>query len=154
MSSAVATQKLGTRNFYKGYMHDPDATTAQIVTPDGGTTKRTLDLRDYHHFAVLAMIHALGTAGAITKVEIIASASSDMSSEVVVKDSGTIDADAEEDQVFLECSAAEVAKLLASARYVAARITMDAADAECIVFYIGGDARFKYDQLTPDTTIA
>lgn len=154
MASAVDTQKIASRMFVKNYDHDPGGTTAVIVSPDGGTTIRTLDMRDYKHFGVLAMISVLGTAGAITKLEIIASESSDMSSPVVVKDSGTVDADAVEDQLFLECTAEEIAKLLADARYVAGRVTMDAADAEAVVTYIGIPGRFKYEDLTPATTIA
>lgn len=158
MTSAVATQKLGSRAFRVMYDHDPGGTSATIVSPDGGTTIRTLDLRDYHRFGVLAMISVLGTGGAITKVEIIASAATDMSNAEVIKDSGTVDADAIGDQVFLECSAAEVSKIGAGAgkdlRYVAGRITMDAADAEAVVYYEGCDPRFPRDGLTPSTTIA
>src|SRR5690606_36923391 len=120
--------------------HDPGATTAIIVSADGGTTKKYLDMRDYLNFAVSAALSVPGTSGAITKLEIVASATDDFASVVVVKDSGAVDADAVGDFLVEECTAEEVAQLGTDngvdLRYVAGRLTMDAADAEAAVTYI------------------
>jgi hypothetical protein len=158
MASAVDTQKIASNQQIQMWDHDPGATTAIVVSPDGGTTKRTVDMRDFSRFGVGAAITVLGTGGAITKLEIIASAASDMSSPVVVKDSGTVDADAVGDWLFEECTAEEIAQLASEAgvryRYVAGRLTMDAADAEACVVYLAGGARFPRKDLTAATTIA
>lgn len=158
MASAVDTQHLASNAFRRLYDHDPGGTSATIVSPDGGTTKRTLDMSLYGRFGVAAMISVLGTSGALTKLEIIASAAADMSSPEVIKDSGTVDADAVGDQLFEECTAEEVADIAASSgkalRYVAGRITMDAADAECVVYYEGACPRYPKENLTPDSVIA
>jgi hypothetical protein len=136
MPSAVSTEKIGSRIFVKSYDHDPGATTAIVVSPDGGTTKRTADMGLYERFAVLAKPTVVG-AGGLTKLEIIASAAADMSNPVVVKDSGTVAGDALDDNVFAECTAAEVKTLGDTLRYVAGRLTMATATDEASVTYIG-----------------
>lgn len=142
--------------FIKGYDHDPGATTAIVTSPDGGTTKRYLDMSLYGGFAVYATPTALTGAG-ITKVEIVASETVDMTTVTVVKDSGTVVADALGDFVVLECTAAEVAQLGEAAglnlRYVGARITEANAADEAHVVYIGYDPKFPRAALTA-TTIA
>lgn len=158
MASSVETQKIRSSQKIEMWDHDPGGTSATIVSPDGGTTKRTVDLRDVSCFAVAAALTVPGTSGAITKLEIIASAASDMSSPVVIKDSGTVDADAAGDWLIEECTAEEVAQLGSEnskdLRYVAGRITMDAGDAEACVVYLQTKRRFSYKNLTPATTIA
>lgn len=157
MASAIATQHFRSRLQMTMYDHDPGGTTAIVVSPDGGTTKRTVDMSINRKFAVGAALTVPGTSGAITKLEIIASAASDMSSPVVVKDSGTVDADAAGDHLWEECTAEEIAQLASEAgvryRYVAGRLTMDAADAEaCVVYLVEPD--FPRKDLTPASTIA
>lgn len=158
MASTVDTQKLGSRAFRAMYDHDPGGTSAVITSPDGGTTIRTIDLGKFSKFLAMAALTVPGTSGAITKLEIIASAASDMSSPEVIKDSGTVDADAAGDWLKEECTAEEVADIAASSgkalRYVAARLTMDADDAEACVYYEASGARHSYEDLTAETSIA
>lgn len=83
---------------------------AEIAT--GGTTvvafTNWLSMHDAHGAAFGAIVAAL-TGDGITKMEIIASDSSDGSTNVtVVKDSGTVAADAVDDEVYLECTAEEI----------------------------------------------
>lgn len=136
MASAVASEKIGSRIFAKSYDHDPGATTAVLAGPDGGTTIRYLDMKDYLYFGVLVKPNIVA-AGGTTKVEIVASADTAFTSVVVIKDSGTVAADALDDNVFVECTDAEVVQLGATLRYVAARITNATNTDEATVTYIG-----------------
>ena len=75
----------------------------------------------------------------------------------VVKDSGTVAADAVGDQVTIECNAQEVAQIGTdngvALRYVTARITCSNAGDEARVAFVGKAVR-PYGGLTPDTIIA
>lgn len=157
MASAVATQHIRSKWQIQMWDHDPGATTAVIVSADGGTTPRVVDCSVVRKFGVAAAISVLGTGGAITKLEIIASAASTMSSEEVIKDSGTVDADAVGDWLMEECTMEEVAHIASTSgkrlRYLAGRITMDAADAEAVAVYLIEPDAPRLD-LTPATTIA
>jgi hypothetical protein len=146
MPSAVSSEKLGSRIYIHTYDHDPGATTAILAGPDGGTTIRQVDMRDYATFGVLAA-PAVIAAGGILKLEIVASATTAFSSVVSVKDSGTVAGDALEDNVFLECTDSEVVQLGSSLRYCAARVTMATATDEAKLTYIG-DPKRKYTGLT------
>jgi len=133
-----------------------EGTSATVVSPDAGTTKRYVDMAIVRHFAVGAMITAL-SSGAITKLEIIASASTDASSPEVIKDSGTIAADAQGDWAVEECSAEEIAQIGSAAgkalRYAFGRITVSNAGSEAAVVYVSLPVH-AYNDLTPATTIA
>jgi len=132
MPSLVAPDKIAANNKIAMYDHDPDATTAVIVSGDGGTTKRYVDGRDAEYFGVVAMT----TVGEIAKLEIVAATDAAFTSPVVVKDSGAVAADAVGDYVVQECTMAEVAHLGSGLRYLAGRITMTTATDEAAVTYI------------------
>lgn len=153
MASAVTTSKLFSEMKIQMFDHDPGATTAIITSPDGGTTKRVADMRDYEYFGVLAALTVIGSSSGITKVEIVAATDSAITTPVVVKDSGTVDADAIGDYVALECTVEELAALGSGLRYLAARITCSHAGDEACVTYIQGGARRATNGLTA-TTIA
>lgn len=136
MASAVSTQKIASELYVRSWDHDPGATSAIIASPDGGTTKRYMDLKDYSHVMVVAKPTVVG-GGGTTKLEIVASATTDFASVTVVKDSGTVAADALDDQVVQECSAEEVVHLGDTLRYVAARLTNATNTDEVAVTYIG-----------------
>lgn len=140
--------------------HDPDSTCATVVTPDAGTTTRWVDMRDFEEFVCAAMSSTL-TGNGITKLEILASDASDGSTNVtVIKDSGTVAADAVGDWVQESCTAEEIAQESSDGavgppglRYVAGRLTMQNSSDEAVVVYIRCANR-AYDDLTPETTIA
>ena len=151
-AAATASEKIGSALFLRGYDHDPGATTAIVCSPDGGTTKRSLDLSLYAGFGVLAKPNIVG-GGGLTKLEIIAADDEALTTNVhVIKDSGVIAADALDDQAFLECTAEEVKQLSEAAgytsRYVGARLTMATATDEATVIYIGFSPRFPRSGLT------
>lgn len=156
MPSAVAEQHIRANNLIQMWDHDPGATSALITTPDGGTTDRMVDMRDYEQFAVAVMTTVLGGNG-VTKVEIVAATDSAGTNATAIKDSGTVAADAMGDWVCLECSADEVRYAGDAAglalRYVGARITCHHAGDEAVVVYFGVSNRPQLD-LTPATTIA
>ncbi len=155
MASALSVEHFGSRFKMAAYDHDPGATTATLCSPDGGTTIRYFDGKELRKFGVIAKPTVVG-GGGLTKVEIVASATTAFSSVTVIKDSGTVAADALDDYVFLECTAEEVAHLAASGgvdlRYVAARLTNATETDEVAVVYIGEPIR-EYSGLTA-TTIA
>lgn len=137
------------------FFHDPDGTDPAILTPDGGTTERSFDMRDYGHIAFLAMSCNL-TGNGITLAEIIASESSDMSSPTVIKTSGPIVADAEGDYTYLECAAEEIKQEGVDdsdkkLRYVSLRLTVANAADEAAVAVIRGKARYPQSGLTAQT---
>ena len=159
MASSLTINKFRSNNRLQMFDHDPGGTSAAVVTPDGGTTERWFDLQEYGGFIGTAMSSALTGAG-MTLVEIVANTASDGSgTTVVIKDSGTVAADAVEDYVVQECSAIEVEGVgnkestPVSLRYVALRITMANAADEAVVTYIGYDARWPRSGLTA-TSIA
>lgn len=146
MASDLTSQKIASRVKLAMYDHDPGATAATLVTGTGAVW----DMRDFANFGVMAMLSVIGSSSGITKVEILAGDASDLSgNNVVVKDSGTIDADAVQDQQWLECTAAEVANLGADSgydlRYVGARITCSNAGDEAVVTYVATGLRQEQD---------
>lgn len=134
MASSVSSEKIGSSLYIKSYDHDPGATTAILASPDGGTTIRYLDMQDYEYAAVVAKPNIAG--GDLTKVELVASATTAFSSVTVVKDSGTIAAGSLDDNVFLECTASEIVHLGSTLRYLAARLTNATGTDEVTVTYI------------------
>jgi len=144
MASAVSSQRLGSDLWVQSYDHDPGGTGAVIASPDGGTTPRTIDMRDYTDFMVVAKPNIVG-GGGLTKLEILADDLSTMASPVVVKDSGTIAADALDDNAVLECTAEEIAALGSNLRYCAARLTCGTATDEVTVTYVGKAVRPQRD---------
>lgn len=157
MASAVTTAKFSANAAVGMYDHDPGATSAVIVSADGGTTKISADMRDYEEFMVVAMSSTLTGAG-ITKLEIVAADDSTMATNLtVIKDSGVVAADAVGDYVVQECTAEEIAQLSAAGgydlRYVAGRLTCANAADEAVVTYIRTKPRFAKSGLTA-TTIA
>ena len=147
MASLVTSDKLSSTLKVASYDHDPGATTAIITSPDGGTTKRVQDMRDFAHFMVMAK-PTIVAAGCLTKLEIVAATDSAITTAVVVKDSGTVAADALNDYVMLECTVDELAHLGENLRYLAARLTMATSTDEACVTYIAGAARYPGAGLT------
>jgi len=152
MASAIGTLKWLANILIQFWDHDPGATTAKLVSPDGGTTIRYLDMSLYSRFAVAAFPTVIG-GGGLTKLEIVASSDAAFTAPVVVKDSGVIAADAAGDWVVLECTAEEIVQLGDDLQYVAGRLTQATATDEAAVMYLA-QPRFAHKDLTPATTIA
>lgn len=157
MASSVATDRLACRRKILMWDHDPNANTALVVSPDAGTTKRYEAFKGYGSFQVCAMSSTL-TGSGITLLEIIAAEDATGTNATQIKTSGTIAADAVGDWAMLECTAEEINHVGKAAGYdfthVAARLTLQNAADEAVVVYILDEPLFKYDALTPATTIA
>ena len=156
MASPQSSDKIATRNAITMWDHDPDGTSATIVSADAGTTLRVVDMRDYEKFGVAAMCTVV-SSGAITKLEIIACDNSDGTGNVtVIKDSGTISANAQGDWAFQECTAEEVRQESEEGgytlRYVGGRLTVSNSGTEAAVMYIQTGAKRAADALTAATT--
>ena len=157
MASPVTTQTWRSNNKLEMWDHDPGDTNANAITPDGGTTERWLDMRDYNVFTVAAMSSSL-TGNGISLLEIVASDSADGSTNVTqIKTSGAVVADAVGDWVVEECLASELAERSVSGsidpglRYVTARITVANGADEAVVATILSEPRFPQADLTADT---
>lgn len=153
MASLVDSQKFASRVKLTMWDHDPGATTAKLVSPDGGTTVRYIDMATFEGAVVAAYPTAIG-GGGLTKLEIVAATDAAFTTPVVVKDSGVIAADALGDWAMLECTAEEVAHLGAGLRYVTGRLTQGTATDEAVVVLMGIGPRFGTADLTAEKTIA
>jgi hypothetical protein len=154
MASPQASEKLFANQVIQMWDHDPDGTSAAVVTPDAGTTERWVDMRDAESFAVLAMSSTLTGAG-ITLLEIVAADDTAGTNITVIKTSGAVVADAVGDYVVEECTASEVRQESedagATLRYVAGRITVANSADEAVVTYIRSGLRFANSGDTADT---
>lgn len=155
MASAIDSMKLASKMSLRLYDHDPNATSATLCT--GAGTNGYVDMRDFGTFGVAAISSALTGAG-LTKLEIVAADDTSGTNITVIKDSGIVAADAVGDQVFVECTAAEISQLSGaggfSLRYVGARLTVANAADECVVAYLLGEPRYPQADLTAPTNIS
>lgn len=153
MASAYTTETFTSEVAVAMYDHDPDGTSAAVVTPDAGTTERWVDLRDFTEFTALAMSSTL-TGNGISKLEIVAADDTSGTNITVIKDSGAVVCDAVGDYVVESCTSAEIGYLSAASgydlRYVAARLTVANSADEAVVTYIRSGALHKESGLTAD----
>lgn len=141
MASAQNSNHLKSTLAVKSFDFDPNVTTAVDVG--------WVDLSGFTAFLV-CLFHSVGT-GLVTSFIIQASAAADGSNPVTVKAHALGTApDAVGDQVFLECSAEEIAGLGTHLRYVNANIALATGTDECVVTYVRESSRFSYDGLTAD----
>jgi len=157
MASAVATNRLACRRKVEMWFHNPVGTGAEAVTPDGGTTKRYVAMRDYASFQAIAML-ALKTGNGITLLEIVAATDAAGTNATRIKTSGAIACAAVGDWAMQECTAEEINHVGKAAghnfTHVAARLTSQNLGDHSVVTYIRDEPRFPQDGLTPATTIA
>lgn len=126
MASGQSSAKLQQELLIVQYDHDPDSASATLLAPDAGVTPVAIDMSLYTKVLFEAAIRT-GTSASITKLEIVASESSAMTSLEVIKDSGAIVINDPDDYAILECTAEEVGDVGARAgknlRYISARLT-------------------------------
>lgn len=141
MASTVSTNKARANVAQRTYIHNPaDATVAAKIG--------WVDLALFELFLVAA---ALVSGTGILTFKIFASAAADGSNPVEVKvHADPTGADAAGDNVFLECSAQELAALGEDLRYVSAELDCDHADDIVAVTYTRMNPRFAYSGLTSD----
>lgn len=152
MASAVTSQKLGANAARIMYDHDPGATSAQAITPDGGTTKRYLAAAGYEYFGVGCMTSVSASSSGPTLVDIVAATDSAGTDVTTVVSSGTVAADAVGDFVWVECTAAQIKEVGDAAgktfTHVSARITCSNSGDECVVYVERGGPKWAGLNLT------
>lgn len=150
MASAATTSKLFGNIAMVTYDHDPGSTSALITSPDGGTTKRYVAMKDYEGFAGLVM--ATIATGGPTLVEIVAASDAAGTDVAQVVSSGVVAADAVGDFVAIECTAAQIKEVGDAAgkvfTHAGIRITCASAGDECAVTYIRFKPKFPQSGLT------
>lgn len=157
MASSVSTDRLSCRRKILMYYHAPaDAATEQSAK-SGATTTTWTAMEGYGSFQVCGMTALKGGNGMI-ELSIYAATSSAGANATEIKTSGTVACDAIGDWVMQECTAEEIQQigkpLGYSFTHVVAYIDCHHNDDEVAVVYILDDPLFKYDALTPATTIA
>lgn len=157
MASAQTSEHFGSRNAVTVYDHDPGATTAIVVSPDGGTTPKYVDMRDYTGFVVLVLPTVI--TGGVSTVSIVAAvdtAGTDVQTICTV--GGALDADALGDFIKAECTAEQIAAVGAAAgkelRYASAVITCSNSADEALVVFQRTGAERATTGLTPSSSIA
>ena len=139
MVSALATKKLFAKAKIQMWDHDPGTTNALITSPDGGTTKRYVDMRDFDVFAGIVFATIMGGSGP-TLAELVAAEDADGTNVTAIKTSGTVALTTIGDWAALECTAEEIAQLGRASgyalRYVGVRVTCQNAGDEAVVTYI------------------
>ena len=157
MASSVATDRLACRRKMLMYYHKPaDAATEQSVKA-GTTTATWTAMKGYGSFQAAAMT-ALLTGTGLTELSIYAAEDSSGTNATEIKTSGAIAADAIGDWAMQECTAEELQQIGKPLGYdfthVCAYVDCNHNDDEVAVVYVLDDPMFKYDALTPATTIA
>ncbi len=148
MATAVTSNKIFSNCSLKLYDHDPGATSAVVVSGDGGTTKNYLAMRDYRNFAVVVMNSVVGSASGPTLVEILAATDSTGSGAVAVVTSGTVASVTVGDNILIECTDEQIKEVLAAATHVTARITCSNSGDECVVLMARFGPRFPQSGLS------
>ena len=133
MASTVSSEWIRTNIYVRGWAHINTDADPALVSPDNGTTIRYVDMRDFLHFG-FGVSRISGSA--VTLTQIVASTEVTFASPIVIKDSGVLSFTTTDDWRFLECTGAEVSTLGANLRYLAGRISTNAANSASAV-YVG-----------------
>lgn len=157
MATAIATDRLSTRRKILMYYHAPAAAATEQSVKAGATTATWQAFKGYGSFQVAAMT-ALLTGSGMIELSIYAATDSSGTNATEIKTSGVIAADAVGDWAQLECSAEEVNAAGKAAGYnfthIVAYVDCNHNDDEVAVVYILDEPLFRYDNLTPATTIS
>ncbi len=152
MASAVTTSKVFGKCALKLYDHDPGASSAVVVSKDGGTTKNYLAMKDYENFVLIAMNSVATSTSGPTLVEIIAAEDSTGTNATAIVTSGTVASQTVGDNVCVECTAAQIKEVGAAAGYnfthVTGRITCSNSGDECVVLMGRFNPKFPASALT------
>lgn len=155
MATAVTASKIFANCSLKLYDHDPGASSAVVVSGDGGTTKNYLAMRDYENFAVVVMNSVSTSSSGPTLVEIIAAESATGTNATAVVTSGTVASVTVGDNIVVECTAAQIKEVGVAAGYnfthVTARITCSNSGDECVVLMGRFNSKFPASGLTANS---
>ncbi len=137
MASAVTVEQIKSRMALKLFDHDPGASSAVVVSTDGGTTKNYLPMANYENFLVGVMNSVSTSSSGPTLVEILAATDATGTNATAVVTSGAVTSVTLGDNIFVECNADQIREVGAAAGYnfthVTARITCSNSGDECVV---------------------
>lgn len=128
MASAVTVQKIGSTSAIKTYFNVPGATTATVVTDNGGSAVY-LDMSQFENVAVDVMNAVSGSSSGPSLVDIVGADDSSGTNVTTIVSSGAISPAITTvgKNVFVECSAEQIKEVSAASgftfRYVGCRIT-------------------------------
>ncbi len=152
MATAVTSAKISPNMALKLYDHDPGASTAIVVSADGGTTKNYLSVVGYEGFGLLVMNSVSTSSSGPTLVEIIAAESSTGTNATAILTSGTIASVTVGDNIWLEVTASQINEVGTAAGYhfthCTGRITCSNSGDECVVGQFRFGPRFPASGLT------
>ena len=140
MASAISPDLISSALFVRSYDHDPDANTAKLASPDGGTTPWYWDIRDYIALHVVVK-PSIVAAGGVTLVRVLAYTDTALTANgTVVWTSGTVALDDLStnggDQVQQDITAEQVREVdttKVGLRYLGVEITMATNTDEAVV---------------------
>lgn len=151
MAVTITPQKLRSRMKINQFSHDPNATTAQITTPNGGTLKNYVDLKDYKQ-SVLFGYAATVVGGIVTTLEVVVSEATAFSTVKVIRSLTSLALDGKGENAWIELLLSDVAQANGedgkNYRYASLRITADTATVEGLVTVIG-ESIIKEENVTP-----
>lgn len=144
MASAQNSNHMRSNYSVRTYIHNPTtATDAQVVA--------WVPFTIFSHF--MAVVSFVSGTGVLT-FRIMAAKDANGTGAVEVKThAAPTAADAEDDQLVLECAAEELPALGAGLDYIGVEMDMDHADDICAVTYVRKAGRFAYAGLTGDQVI-
>lgn len=155
MATAVTTQKIASQMAVTSYDHDPGATTAIVTSPDGGTTKRYVAMKDYGAFGVQARPTVVAGDG-IQLLEIVGATDSSGTNVTVILAHAATTTTSLNHYVWLEVTADQINEVGKAAGYnfthVAARLTMATNTDEANVTYIRALPKRAYKDSTATST--
>jgi hypothetical protein len=158
MASLVATDRLACRRKILMYKHMPADAKVEAIAKAGTTTETWTAFKGYGSFQALAMFIINGGGGGLIELSIYAAESAAGANATEIKTSGVIAGDALGDWAMQECTAEEIQQIGKSLGFnfthVGAYLDCTHGDDEIAVVYILDEPLFKYDALTPATTIA
>lgn len=153
MATGVTSQKFASKNAQESYDHDPNATTAVVTSPDGGTTPRWVAMRDFGVFQVQARPTIVAGDG-ITLLEIVGATDAAGTNVTVILAHAASTTTTLNKYLNLEVTDEQVNEVGKAAGYnythVAARLTMATNTDEANVTYTRSQPKRAYASLTAD----
>ena len=137
MATGVTSNKIFSNHAIKLFDHDPGASSAVVVSGDGGTTKNYLSCFGYENFSVDAMNSVSTSSSGPTLVEIIAATDSSGTNATAIITSGTVASVTVGDNIHVECTAEQINEVGKAASlnftHFTGRITCSNSGDECVV---------------------
>src|SRR6266550_5219032 len=152
MATAVTSVKQFANEAMKLFDHDPGASTAVVVSTDGGTTKNYLAMSGFRRFALGVMNSVSTSSSGPTLVEILGATDSSGTNATVIVTSGTVASVTVGDNIWVETTDIQINEVGRAAGFafthVTGRITCSNSGDECVVAMHRFEPRFPASGLT------